>query len=106
MTLKIICGENVDDKLINEPRHPFLAVQQAKQFIDNMLVQGKEVPSQYSNSYDVVSCLCYYGISKGINVHIYQNDLEHEITLEQAFKDWNRCLDYLDQIVPKDILFL
>ncbi len=101
MTLKIITGEKVDDKLIDEPRHPFLAIQQAKQLIDDMLVQGKETQPKYTNSSDVVSCLYYYGTSKGIDVRIYQNDLNHEITLEQAFEDWNRCFDFLDSITEE-----
>lgn len=101
LTLQIICGEKVDDKLITDPRHPFLAIQQAKQLIDDMLLQKKEMQQKYSNSTDVISCLYYYGTSVGIDVRIYQNDLEHEITLEQAFDDWNRSFDYLDQICER-----
>lgn len=98
MILKIITGEKVDDKLINDPRHPFLAIQQGKQLIDDMLKQGKEIQPKYTNSSDVVSCLYYYGKSKGIDVRIYRNNLKEEITLEQAFEDWNRIYDFLDSI--------
>ncbi|MCD7942306.1 MAG: hypothetical protein LUH50_20935 [Bacteroides intestinalis] len=101
MTLIIITGEKVDDKCINEPRYPFLAIQQAKQLIDNMLIQKQEILQKYSNSSDVVSCLYYYGSSKGICVRIYQNDLNHEITIDQAFGDWNRSLTFLDSILDE-----
>lgn len=30
MTLNIIIGEKIEDKLINDPRHPLLAIQQAQ----------------------------------------------------------------------------
>ena len=102
MTLIIITGEKVEDKCINEPRHPFLAIQQAKELIDNILKsQKQEVVQKYSNSSDVVSCLYYYGSSKGISVRIYQNDLNHEITIDQAFEDWNRTFTFLDNILDE-----
>lgn len=105
VTLQIITGEKVDDKLINDPRHPLLAVKQAELFVDDMIEQGREVVQKYSNSSYTISCLYYYGRLQGIDVHIFQNDLEHEITLEEAFKDWNRSFDYLDELCDGSELY-
>jgi len=103
--LQIITGKEVDDKLINDPRHPLLAVKQAKLFVDDIIEHGNTIVQKYTNSSDTISCLYYYGILRGIDVHIFQNDLEHEITLGEAFEDWNRSFDYLDELCDGSELY-
>lgn len=106
MTLNIIIGEKIEDKLINDPRHPLLAIQQAQLFIDEMLKQQHgTIQQKYSNSSDAVSCLYYYGKSKGIDVRIFQNDLGHEISIDQAFQDWNRSYELLDRLCEGSELY-
>lgn len=106
MKLNIIIGEKIEDKLINDPRHPLLAIKQAQAFIDDMLKQQHgTIQQKCSNSSATVSCLYYYGKSKGIDVHIFQNDLSHEISIDQAFQDWNRSYELLDKLCEGSELY-